>query len=425
VVRFEGEITTAELLENLDHPENWAAIQSLAFRRGAEIAVNPARPLVDDLDTLPWPKRGDILQAVRSIPMAPMLATRGCLFNCSFCSIRQFYGSAPGRTRRSRSPEDVAAEMRALCDRRGVRLFLFQDDDFAAKTPLQRAWVERFLLALDAEGLSGKIGWKISCRVDDIEPEIMARCRDRGLLVVYLGVESGSVKGLETLNKHVSVEQNLRAMRTLKSLNIEFDMGFMLLDPDTTFATTHENLAFLREVAELGGPPISFAKMLPLAGTAIEKRLAAEGRLTGDAVSPDYNFTDRRLDYYALWITLRFSNRNSSRDGLVETLRMAYFDHLVAQTFEREPWTTEYGRQVRSLIDLANDSGLATLERSLDLVEQCPDAESVAVRWRMLNEISARDSAVQREIFDRLDRLTERYSPALCSFLRGASVAAA
>ena len=94
-------------------------------------------------------------------------------------------------------------------------------------------------------------------------------------------------------------------------------MGLMLLDPDTTFATTHENLAFLRKVAELGGPPFSFAKMLPLAGTAIEKRLAAEGRLTGDAVSPDYNVTDRRLDYYALWITLRFSNRKSSRDGLV------------------------------------------------------------------------------------------------------------
>jgi radical SAM superfamily enzyme YgiQ (UPF0313 family) len=357
--------------------------------------------------------------------MAPMLASRGCLFNCSFCSIRQFYGSVPGHLRRSRSPEDVAAEMRALYDRRGVRLFLFQDDDFAAKTGPQRAWVERFLIALDSQDLTGKIGWKISSRVDDIEPELMARCRDRGLLVVYLGVESGNVQGLETLNKHATVKQNLEAMRTLRTLSIEFDMGFMLLDPDTTFATLHENVVFLREVAELGGPPISFVKMLPLAGTAIETRLEREGRLTGDAIRRDYNFTDRRLDYYALWITLRFTNRNSSPDGLVETLRMAYFDHLVAQTFEREPWTDDYGREVRALIDLANDSGLSTLEQSLELVEQCPDAESVAVRWRMLNEISGRDAAVQSEIFRRLDRLTERYSPALCSFLRQTARAAA
>jgi radical SAM superfamily enzyme YgiQ (UPF0313 family) len=269
VVRFEGEITAEELLQNVDLPQNWPAIQGLVFRRGSEIVINPARPLVDDLDSLPWPARGDTLQAVRGIPMAPMLASRGCLFNCSFCSIRQFYGEAPGPHRRIRSPEDVVAEMRSLYDSRGVRLFLFQDDDFAAKTEPQRAWVERFLLALDAEGLTGKVGWKISCRVDDIEAEIMARCRDRGLLAAYLGVESGNGEGLATLNKHATVEQNLQAMRTLRRIGVEFDMGFMLLDPGTTFASIRENVAFLRKVAELGGPPISFVARLQFPGPSL------------------------------------------------------------------------------------------------------------------------------------------------------------
>jgi hypothetical protein len=184
-------------------------------------------------------------------------------------------------------------------------------------------------------------------------------------------------------------------------------MGFMLLDPDTTIASLRENVAFLRQVAQLGGPPISFVKMLPLAGTAIEKRLTAEGRITGDPLRPDYNLLDRRLDYYTLWITLRFTNRNSSPNGLIETLRMAYWDHLVAQAFEDEPWIAGYGREIRSLIDLANDSALTTLERSLDLVEGCPDAESVALRWGLLNEISADDEAVQAEIFQRLDQISE------------------
>lgn len=425
VVRFEGEVTTGVLLAYIDRPEEWRTIEGLVFRAGGEIVSNPARPLVEDLDSLPWPTRGDILQVARGIPMAPMLASRGCLFNCSFCSIRQFYSGAPGLRRRTRSPEDVAAEMRALYDSRGVRLFLFQDDDFAAKTGPQRAWVQRFLLALDAEGLTGKIGWKISCRVDDVEPDIMSGCRDRGLLAVYLGVESGNGAGLATLNKHATVEQNLCAMRTLRGVGVEFDMGFMLLDPGTTFASLRENIAFLRKVAELGGPPISFVKMLPLAGTAIEKRLAEEGRITGDPVRPDYNFMDRRLDYYALWITLRFTNRNSSANGLVETLRQAYFDHLVARAFEDAPWTAEYGREIRSLIDLANDSGLTTLEQSLDLAEHCPDAQSVALRWRLLNQISARDDAIQAEVIRRLDLVAENYSPTLHSALRRAAAAAA
>jgi anaerobic magnesium-protoporphyrin IX monomethyl ester cyclase len=418
VVRFEGELTARELLERLDRPETWGEIQGLTFRRNGEVVVNPARPLIEDLDRLPWPARGEQLQSVRGIPTAPMLASRGCLFDCSFCSIRQFYGQAPGPLRRTRSPEDVAREMRYLFDARGVRLFLFQDDDFAAKTENQRDWVGRFLLALDRERLTGRIGWKISCRVDDIEPEIMTRCRDRGLLTVYLGVESGNASGLETLNKHATVEQNLRAMRILKETGVDADMGFMLLDPGSTLESVRENVAFLRKVAELGGPPICFVKTLPLAGTAMEKQLAGEGRLTGDPLRPDYRFLDPRLDHYALWITLRFSQRNSAPNGLVETLRIAHFDQVVARAFEAAPWTGEYGAELRRLIDRANESAISTLERTLEIVDECPDADSVALAWRYLNRISAEDATVQARIFRELDWVLERYSPPLCAAIR-------
>jgi len=418
VVRFEGELTARELLERLDRPETWGEIQGLTFRRDGEVVVNPARPLIEDLDRLPWPARGEQVQSVRGIPMAPMLASRGCLFDCSFCSIRQFYGQAPGPLRRTRSPEDVAREMRYLFDARGVRLFLFQDDDFAAKTENQRDWVGRFLLALDRERLTGRIGWKISCRVDDIEPEIMTRCRDRGLLTVYLGVESGSASGLKTLNKHATVEQNLRSMRILKETGVDADMGFMLLDPGSTLESVRENVAFLREVADLGGPPICFVKTLPLAGTAMEKQLAEEGRLTGDPLRPDYRFLDPRLDHYALWITLRFSHRNSAPNGLVETLRIAHFDQLVARAFEPEPWTEEYGAKLRRLINHANESAISTLERTLEIVDECPDADSVALAWRYLDRISAEDAAAQARMFRELDGVLERYSPTLCGAIR-------
>ena len=418
VVRFEGELTARELLERLDRPETWGEIQGLTFRRNGEVVVNPARPLIEDLDRLPWPARGEQLQSVRGIPTAPMLASRGCLFDCSFCSIRQFYGQAPGPLRRTRSSEDVAREMRYLFDARGVRLFLFQDDDFAAKTENQRDWLGRFLLALDRERLTGRIGWKISCRVDDIEPEIMTRCRGRGLLTVYLGVESGNASGLETLNKHATVEQNLRAMRILKGTGVDADMGFMLLDPGSTLESVRENVAFLRKVADLGGPPICFVKTLPLAGTVMEKQLAEEGRLTGDPLRPDYRFLDPRLDHYALWITLRFSHRNSAPNGLVETLRIAHFDQLVARAFEPAPWTEEYGAELRRLIDRANESAISTLERTLEIVDECPDADSVALAWRYLNRISAEDGAVQARIFRELDWVLERYSPTLCAAIR-------
>ncbi|MGE5239036.1 MAG: B12-binding domain-containing radical SAM protein [Chloroflexota bacterium] len=418
LVRFEGELTTLDLLRTVKYPDHWLSIPGLVFRRHGGVVLNPPRPLVDNLDILPWPKRSDVMQTCRGIPTAPILASRGCLFNCSFCSIRQFYGSAPGALRRSRSARDVVAEMKDLYERRNVRLFLFQDDDFAAKSTAQRAWVQQFLDALRASGLSSVIRWKISCRVDDVEAEIMAQCRDHGLMAVYLGVESGNSRGLQTLNKHVTVEQNIAAMRILKDLDLTFDIGFMLFDPDSTIDSVRENIRFLREVARMGGPPLSFVKMLPLAGTAVQARLAAEGRLTGDAVRPDYDLLDPRLDYYCLFVTLNFSHRNSDPQGLVERLRLSYFDCLVAKLFRPTPDIENYETSLRALIDRTNDSALETLDKALTLVETCPDSRSVALRWPRLNAIAMEERRCVAEIASDLDQVLEAHSPALCQTFR-------
>lgn len=418
IVLFEGELTTLELLSKLKCPHKWHSIPGLAFRRSAEIVINPLRPLVEDLDMLPWPRRGNIQQSARGIGTAPILASRGCLHNCSFCSIRQFYSGVPGKLRRSRSPQDVVAEMRSLYDSRGVKLFLFQDDDFAAKSLIQRRWVNGFLHSLEETGLSQKIGWKISCRVDDVDSEIMAQCRDHGLMVVYMGIESGNNQGLETLKKHVTVEQNLAAMQTLKDLGLEFDLGFMLFDPDSTLESVHENVRFLREVAQMGGPPVSFVKMLPLAGTAIEKRLADEGRLTGNDIRPDYEFIDQRLDYYALFVMLSFSDRNSHPNGLVEQLRQAYFDCMVARTFEQGPWVERYRKELTNLIDRANRSILDAIEQALILVEGLSDSKEVALAWPLLSTFADQENRVQEEILSELYQMLEIYSPGLCNALR-------
>jgi radical SAM superfamily enzyme YgiQ (UPF0313 family) len=420
VVRFEGEATALELVRKLDRRDEWPSILGLAYRDGGEVRVNPPRPLIADLDSLPWPLRSDTPQTCRGIPTAPMLASRGCLHDCSFCSIRQFYGAAPGALRRTRSPKDVVAEMQSLYLQQGVRIFLFQDDDFAARTQQQRRWVEAFLSGLDAAGLTGRIAWKISCRVDDVEPELMAECRRRGLLAVYLGVESGNAEGLETLGKRVSVERNLQALGALKQAGVDYDMGFMLFDPDSTFESVRQNLRFLRVVAEIEGPPISFVKMLPLAGTSIQKRLAAEGRLTGDDVRPDYDFLDRRLDYFYLFVILNFSRRNSDPAGLVERLRQAYFDSVLMKVLELEPRGPSYQAALRGVIDRANRSVLDVLEQALGLFEQCPDALTAALRWHEAGPLAAAERLAEEQILAELDGVLEEYNPGLALAFREA-----
>jgi hypothetical protein len=122
--------------------------------------------------------------------------------------------------------------------------------------------------------------------------------RDAGLYLVYMGLESGSEEGLETLHKQITVEQNLRAVNLLKSIGLMWEYGFMLLDPSSTFESVRANLAFLRTILADGCLPVTFCRMLPYDGTPIKDALVRSGRLLGDVCNPDYDFLDPRLSAF-------------------------------------------------------------------------------------------------------------------------------
>ncbi len=368
VVRFEGELTLTELLDRLDQPNHWENIQSLAFRNGAKVVLTPPRPLIEDLDSLPPIYRDEPRLAGNEVGMASILASRGCFFNCSFCSIRQFYGSVPGALRRTRSPEAVVDEMNMLFTENGIQLFIFQDDDFAARTPGQRQWLQAFLTALTKTGLTDKVKWKISCRVDDLEPKILRMMLDHGLIAVYLGVESGSELGLQTLNKHVSVEQNHAAIDLLKRHNVALAIGFMLFDPSSTVDTIKENLDFLQKVGEDGYFPINFCKLLPYAGTPIEAQLRSTGRLKGTPSQPDYDFLEPRLDWYAFLVQRIFTRRNFTSSGIVARLQQVDFDYHLMRSFKQEAYPNNYKTVLRQIIAKSNTQALKTLNILLDAI---------------------------------------------------------
>ena len=414
VVRFEGELTTLELLQKLDKPETWPSIMGLAFRRNSEVILNSPRPLIPDLDSLPLPTRANYRFTPQGIPIASILASRGCHHNCSFCSIRQFYGTPPGPLRRTRSPKSVVSEMRGLYERDNVRFFIFQDDDFAAKTNKQRQWISSFLNALDEDGLTGKIGWRISCRVDDVDEELLTRCREYGLISVFTGVESGNIEGLRTLNKHVTVEDNLSAINTLKKIGLPFEIGFMLFDPDSTLETVAENIKFLRKIAADGSCSIPFSKMLPYAGTPIEMRLKEEGRLRGTLSNPNYTFLDPRLNFYAMFVSQVFRFRNFSILGLVERLRAARTVQLLVRMFYDAPNIDEYEEDLLKITAKANVTALNTLETALGFIVE-RDLLGIVNDWQILGYLAQLEHQAEESIRRELDSVLRKHNPEMLS----------
>jgi radical SAM superfamily enzyme YgiQ (UPF0313 family) len=328
VALFEGEYTFLELVKAISRGEEWRGIHGIAYRNNASNIVNPLRPLEKDLDNFPPPVRYPVRQSVLGKKIATIMAGRGCVFDCSFCSIREFYSKPPGPAKRVRRPEMVAREIELLYNEMGCSIFMFQDDDFPVAKKTGSEWTKRFCEELREKGLHDKIMWKISCRCDEIKPSIFHVMKDSGLSLVYLGIESGTDSGLRLMNKRLTAETNVRAVNMLKELGINYEYGFMLFDPTTTYESVQENLDFIKKICGDGSAPLTFCKMIPYAGTPIERELKKEGRLK--VMRPgyaDYDFIDSSIDDLYMAASECFNEWIGRQDGVTNLGKWANF-HL-------------------------------------------------------------------------------------------------
>ena len=359
IVRFEGEMTLLELSDLISTEQDWHSITGIAYQQSGEIIANELRPLVPDLDSLPYPERNNFRPTmILGRHAMPIIASRGCIRTCSFCSIHVFYRVAPGKVVRTRKPARVAEEMRLLYEQQGITAFLFQDDDFPLYGPVWKKWANEFVDELYRNGLPGQVIWKINCRADAVDSVLMSRMRDAGLYLVYMGLESGSEDGLDVLHKQITVEQNLRAVEMLKSLGLGFEYGFMLFDPSTTFESVRSNLRFLRTIVGDGSAPASFCRMVPYDGTPIKDELARTNRLRGDVYNPDYNFLDPRVDsfFHALNRMVHVSGWIHGIEALTPQLQYAKSEVAVMEAlFPPLPGLDEYKATLRGITRSANE----------------------------------------------------------------------
>jgi len=357
VTQYEGELTLLELADALSTGQDWRGIQGLIHAGPPQLAKGEARHLLRDLDDLPWPVREFEPESVLGHRAMPLLASRGCARTCSFCSIHTFYRTAPGKVVRTRDPAAVVEEMTWLYRERGITIFLFQDDDFPIFGRVWQRWARQLVAELHKAKLPGKVIWKINCRADAVDRDLMQEMQAAGLYLVYMGLESGDKQGLEVLDKGISVEQNRAAVATLKDLGLVFEFGFMLFDPSSSFDSIRTNLRFLDTIAGDGSVAAVFCRMLPYDGTPIKDRLAAEGRLKGDICDPDYDFLDPRLDglYAEVNEMLNLTGWIHGHRALSPALNWAWNEvAVIAHLFPDMPGTGQYRGLLASLTAESN-----------------------------------------------------------------------
>ena len=218
VVYGEGELTTVELLRALEKGKPVSRIKGIAYRKAGKIRVNPPRPYIRDLDDLPLPARHlmpmdkyvPAPSTYRALPALNMITTRGCPFNCIYCSSRSIFG----RVYRQHSVGRVIREIEHLIKKYGAREIYFLDDLFT----FNRKWVNNLCDEIIRKGLNRKICWSCNTRVNLIDLETLRKMKAAGCWQIHYGIEAGSARLLklkpttlnEMIKRHGIVVRNLR-----------------------------------------------------------------------------------------------------------------------------------------------------------------------------------------------------------------------
>jgi anaerobic magnesium-protoporphyrin IX monomethyl ester cyclase len=261
IIIGEGEQTLLELVNSLEAKEtSQQHIQGLVFKENNIVVRTPARSVLHDLDSLPFPAWDLInVQQYRnawkqssgyfSINMG---TTRGCPFKCNWCA-KPIYGNRYN----ARSPENVVAELKMLQDKYHFDQVWFCDDIFGLKP----GWVKKFAELVKKENLQFR--YKIQARADLLlNDEQIKPLADSGCEIVWMGAESGSQKILDAMDKGTTIEQIEESTRLLKRHNIKPAFFLQFGYPGETIEDIKMTLGMLERLvpAEIG---ISVSYPLP------------------------------------------------------------------------------------------------------------------------------------------------------------------
>lgn len=258
----ECEVTLREMFESVEAGSAFEGVPTFVFRSPTgHISKNPKGPLVEDLDTLPLPayhlfdveyisQRSYNGEGFRSIHV---LSSRGCPFRCSFCInsvlndsnfLRGLHGEIIGErkaaSQRFRSPASVVAELRFLRDTYGITDFHFADEEFITN----RARVLELCVAIQSLGVT----WSTSGRADWASEEKLSAMRAAGCRYVLLGVETGSQRMLDLMDKSARKDRVADGIRSARSSGMHFIANFMVGHPGETQETIAETIDFCRDL---------------------------------------------------------------------------------------------------------------------------------------------------------------------------------
>lgn len=267
VVRGEGEETLSELVDSLQDGKPLKGILGLSYRDNGFYLHNPQRPLISDLDAYPYPDF-NLIHGVERISSIPILVSRGCPFDCSFCSVTKMFG----RKYRLRNIENIIEEIvLRLRSFNSPPWFFFYDDNFTANPTRTRMFLEELL----RRGI--KFSWTAQTRSDVVrDRELMSLMKRTNCQYLYIGFESVNPKTLELYNKRQLVDEIRQAIKIIHRYGIKIHGMFVLGSDEDDVKIIKDTARFVKKNKI---DTVQYLILTPIPGSEIYEQMKRENRL--------------------------------------------------------------------------------------------------------------------------------------------------
>ncbi|MGC8817480.1 MAG: B12-binding domain-containing radical SAM protein [Candidatus Hadarchaeum sp.] len=259
VVRGEGEYTFKELVAALEKERDLKNIKGLSFQRDGKVINNPPRELVENVDEIPMPAY-DLLPMKKyragKIEFGTIITSRGCPFNCIFCSSSLQFG----KKWRGHSVARTLEELSILRNEYSKREIEFLDDTFT----FQKSRAITITEEIRREGLD--ITWTASSRVDTFSQEVACAMKMSGAHTVYFGIESASQRTLDFIGKGITPEKSVLAVKNAKRAGLHALGSFVIGFPEESAEEIETTIKFSKKV---GVDLAQFTIATPYPGTRL------------------------------------------------------------------------------------------------------------------------------------------------------------
>jgi radical SAM superfamily enzyme YgiQ (UPF0313 family) len=268
VIRGEGERPLMAFIDAWERGGGYDDIPNLSYQKDGQTVHNPLLPFSGELDRIPFPDLS-LLKPDRprrtKMSSIPVLTSRGCPFDCSFCSVTGMFG----KKYRFRSTENIIEELRQY-DRRGNVIF-FYDDNFAANRERAKA----LCAAMIRERF--KFKWTTQVRADVARDlELVKLMKKAGCHTLYIGFESVNPESLKGMKKNQTVAEISNAVKVLRRHRIHIHGMFVLGFDQDDWKTVMRTVKFAKK-ARLTST--QFLILTPLPGSEFYEKVASENRI--------------------------------------------------------------------------------------------------------------------------------------------------